>query len=528
MAEHFVFYLALVLVIISAIMIANKLKVAYPILLVIAGLSISFIPGIPAIKIDPELIFIIFLPPLLYEAAFAVSWKEMWKLRRIITNFAFVVVFLTAMSVAFIANSYIPGFSLALGFVLGGIVSPPDAVSAGAILKFVKVPKQLSTLLEGESLFNDASSLIIFRFAMTAVATGQFIWQDAALSFGWMVVGGVGIGVLLAFIFLKVHRIFPTDVNMDTILTLVTPYIMYIAAEEVHASGVLAVVSGGLFLSVRRHEFLRSSKSRLRGSNVWESFAFLINGIVFLLIGLDLPEIMLGLKNEGIGLTEAIRYGLLITAVLIVVRFLAAFGAVLVTLIMRNFINVADPSPGVKAPLLLGWTGMRGVVSLAAALSIPVQMNNVQAFPHRDLILFITFVVILVTLVLQGLTLPALIRKLQLPHDKGGNYLSEEDTETLLRKGMTHVVFTYLNGRYKDKKAENEYFRKLTDRWEQEDKEESVHKISGEAKAIYFEVLEEQRKWLREENKNNPKVDEEIVRRYLLKLDLEEERLRAR
>jgi len=525
MVEHFVFYLGLVLVIISAIMLANKLKIAYPILLVIAGLLVSFIPGIPVIKIDPELIFIIFLPPLLYEAAFAVSWKEMWKLRRIITNFAFIVVFLTAMSVAFVANCYIPGFSLALGFVLGGIVSPPDAVSTGAILKFVKVPKHISTLLEGESLFNDASSLIIFRFAMAAVATGQFIWQDAALSFGWMVIGGIGLGILLAFIFLKVHRLFPTDVNMDTILTLVAPFIMYIAAEEVHASGVLAVVSGGLFLSVRRHQFLRTSQSRLQGANVWASFAFLINGIVFLLIGLDLPEIMHGLRNEGIGLSEAIGYGLLITAVLVIVRFLASFGAVIVTLIMRNFINVADPDPGFKAPLLLGWTGMRGVVSLAAALSIPVQMDNGLAFPHRDLILFITFVVILVTLIVQGLTLPALIKKLKLAEDKD-NHLSVEEMEIFLRKGMRHAAFTYLNENHKDKKSENEYFHRLMDRLEQEDQEDSVHKLSDHAKEIYFNTLEQQRVWLREENKNNPKIDEEMIRHYLLKLDLEEERLR--
>ncbi|GAB3432932.1 Na+/H+ antiporter [Niabella aquatica] len=525
MVEHFVFYLGFVLIIISAIMLANKLKVAYPILLVIAGLLISFIPGIPAIKINPELIFIIFLPPLLYEAAFAVSWKEMWKLRRIITSFAFIVVFLTAMSVAFIANSYIPGFSLALGFVLGGIVSPPDAVSAGAILKFVKVPKQIGTLLEGESLFNDASSLIIFRFAMAAVATGQFLWQDAALSFGWMVVGGVGLGILLAFIFLKVHRLFPTDVNMDTILTLVTPYIMYIAAEEVHASGVLAVVSGGLFLSVRRHRFLRTSQSRLQGANVWASFAFLINGIVFLLIGLDLPEIMHGLNNEGIGLSAAIGYGLLITGVLVMVRFLASFGAVIVTLIMRNFINVADPDPGFKAPLLLGWTGMRGVVSLAAALSIPVQMDNGLAFPHRDLILFITFIVILVTLIVQGLTLPALIKKLQLA-DKKEDSLSEEEMETFLRKGMRHAAFTYLNENHKDKKVESEYFHRLMDRLEQEDREDAIHKLSDQAKEIYFKTLEQQRTWLRDENKNNLKVDEELIRNYLMKLDLEEERLR--
>ncbi|MFT3904363.1 MAG: Na+/H+ antiporter [Niabella sp.] len=524
MVEQFVFYLALVLVIISAIMLANKLKIAYPILLVIAGLLVSFIPGIPAIKIDPELIFIIFLPPLLYEAAFAVSWKEMWKFRRIITNFAFVVVFLTALSVAFVANSFIPGFSLALGFVLGGIVSPPDAVSAGAILKFVKVPKSISILLEGESLFNDASSLIIFRFAMVAVATGQFIWQDAALSFGWMLIGGIGTGILLAFIFLRVHKIFPTDVNMDTILSLAAPYIMYIAAEEVHASGVLSVVSGGLFLSLRRHEFFRTAESRLKGHNVWESFAFLINGIVFLLIGLDLPEIMQGLSNEGIGLSEAIGYGLLITAVLVIVRFIASFGALMVTVIMRNFINVAEPAPGIKAPLLLGWTGMRGVVSLAAALSIPVQMDNGQAFPHRDLILFITFVVILVTLILQGLTLPALISKLKLTGNN--DYLSEEETEHLLRKGMQHTALTYLKENHQDKKEENIYFRRFMDRLEQEDKENPVYKLSGEGKDIYFKTLEEQRKWLREENRNNPEIDEEIIRHYLLKLDLEEERLR--
>lgn len=525
MVENFIYYLGLVLVIIGAIMLANRLKVAYPIILVIAGLLISFIPGLPPVKIDPELIFIIFLPPLLYEAAFAVSWKEIWKMRRIITSFAFIVVFLTAVSVAFVANSYIPGFSLALGFVLGGIVSPPDAVSAGAILKFVKVPKNLSTVLEGESLFNDASSLIIFRFAMVAVATGQFIWQDAVVSFGWMVFGGLAIGVVLAYIFLKIEKIFPTDVNMDAILSLVAPYVMYIAAEEVHSSGVLAVVSGGLFLSVRRHEIFRTSESRLKGSNVWESFVFLINGIVFLLIGLDLPEIMVGLDKEGISLSDAITYGLLITAVLIIVRFLSSFGAVFVTLIMRNFINVADRNPGMKAPVLMSWTGMRGVVSLAAALSIPVVMENGQAFPHRDLILFITFIVILATLIIQGLTLPALITKLNVS-DTGGGYLSEEESEYFLRKEMRRVALKYLNENYKERRNENEYFNKLMDRWEQEDKENSVHKMSDEAKEIYFETLEQQRIWLREENRRNPNIDEEYIRHYLTRLDLEEERLR--
>ncbi len=167
-------------------MLADKIKVAYPVLLVVTGLLISLLPGLPKIHIEPELIFIIFLPPLLYDAAFAMSWKELWRWRRIVTSFAFIVVFFTALSVAFVADWFIPGFSLALGFLLGGIVSPPDAISAGAILKFVKVPKRMSSILEGESLLNDASSLIIFRFALIAATTGRFVWQEAALSFGWI------------------------------------------------------------------------------------------------------------------------------------------------------------------------------------------------------------------------------------------------------------------------------------------------------------------------------------------------------
>ncbi|WP_282456194.1 cation:proton antiporter [Chitinophaga sedimenti] len=296
MLDHFPFYLGFVVLIVLLIMLANKIRVAYPVLLVLAGLLLSFIPGVPVLKIDPELIFIIFLPPLLYDAAWSNSWKELWHWRRIIGSFAFVVVFLTAISVALITNAFIPGFSLALGFVLGGIVSPPDAVSAAAILKFVKVPKRMSSILEGESLLNDASSLIIFRFAMIAVATGQFVWYQAALSFVWMVIGGVLIGLAVGFVFLKAHKMLPTDVNMDTVLTLVTPYAMYMAAEATHSSGVLAVVSGGLFLSYHRHAFL-SGSSRLRGENVWQSVTFLLNGLVFLLIGLDLPEIVEGLKK---------------------------------------------------------------------------------------------------------------------------------------------------------------------------------------------------------------------------------------
>ncbi|WP_153801048.1 Na+/H+ antiporter [Foetidibacter luteolus] len=523
MLDHFPFYLALIIAIVLLIMLANKIKVAYPVLLVLAGLAISFIPGIPALHIDPDLIFVIFLPPLLYEAAWAISWKELWRWRRIISSFAFVVVFLTALSVALIANRFIPGFSLALGFLLGGIVSPPDAVSAGAILKFVKAPRRLVSILEGESLLNDASSLIIFRFASVAVTTGQFLWYKAALSFSWMLIGGIGAGLLIGWIFMKVHKYLPTDDNTNIVLTIVAPYLMYIAAEEVHGSGVLAVVSGGLLLASNRHVFLPTS-ARLRGANVWESLVFVLNGLVFMLIGLDLPEITAGL--EGVSLTSAIWYGVLVTLVLIIGRILSAYGAVIVTLIARNFITVADTrNPGAKAPLLIGWTGMRGVVSLAAALSIPATLPDGSAFPQRNLILFITFVVILLTLVVQGLTLPWLIRKINM--EDPDKTLTEEEAEQQLQKQLSQYALQQLKDAYSEQLNSHTVLQQMAQKWEHHATSiETESILNEECKMVCLALLKKQRLWLLAKNKEEQSLDEEIVRKHLVRLDLEEEKLR--
>lgn len=521
MIENLPFYLSLVIAIVLLIMLANKIKVAYPVVLVIAGLLMSFIPELPVLHIDPEIIFYIFLPPLLYEAAWSISWKELWRWRRIISSFAFVVVFLTALSVAFFANYFIPGFSLALGFLLGGIVSPPDAVSANAILKFVKVPKSMSSILEGESLLNDASSLIIVQFALLAVGTGQFVWYDAATSFGWMLIGGVGIGLLVGYIFMKAHKYLPTDTNMDIILTLVAPFMMYIAAEEVHSSGVLAVVSGGLLLSNKRHSFL-SSSSRLRGINVWQSLVFLLNGLVFLLIGLDLPEITSGL--EGVSISVAIGYGLLVTAVLILVRILAAYGAILVTLVMRNFIQVAQyENPGYKTPLIMGWSGMRGVVSLAAALLIPVSING-HPFPQRNLILFITFIVILTTLLLQGLTLPYLIKKMKIKSFI--TYLPDEEANQHIRTGLAKHTIQHLNEHYSTQFQQNKVLQQIAVKWDENMASDADLEIPNDIKFIYLELLNEQRQWLLAKNKEDQNFDEDIIRKHLYKIDLEEEKLR--
>ncbi len=519
--EHFPFYLALVLIIVLLIMLAQKLKVAYPILLVVAGLAIGFIPGVPIVHINPELLFTVFLPPLLYEAAWTISWKELWRWRRLVSGFAFVVVFLTALSVAFVANRFIPGFSLALGFLLGGIVSPPDAVSANAILRFVKVPRRVTSILAGESLLNDASSLIIFRFALIAVATGQFVWYQAALSFSWMLVGGIGTGLLVGWGFMKMHKYLPTDANIDVVLTIVAPYVMYIVAEEVHSSGVLAVVSGGLFLSQRMHFFLNSA-SRLRGVNVWESLSFVLNGLVFMFIGLVLPEIVAGLGPVGIW--QAVGYGLLITGVLVVVRMLAAYGAVVVTLIARNFIAVADGSnPGLKGPALISWTGMRGVLSLAAALSIPVTLSNGAGFPQRNLILFITFIVILLTLTLQGLTLPFIIRKMHLPDPD--ETMPAEEAETLIRQKLADEALRYLQTHYGEQLKNQESLQRLQSKIEASRALTEDTAMTPVSRQAYREILEQQRTWLLAKNRQLPLLDEEIIRRQLHFLDLEEERL---
>ena len=461
MIEHLLLFFALLAIIIALVMVSNRLKVAYPVLLVLGGLAISFVPNLPSIKIDPELIFIIFLPPLLYEAAWANSLKELFKWRRRIGSFAFIVVFISAAAVAVIANLVIP---------VGAIVSPPDAVSTAAILKFVKAPRRISAILEGESLLNDASSLIIFRFAAVAVTTGQFIWYEATASFVWIVVGGV-----------------------------------------------LAVVCGGLYLSTKKNEIFTAS-TRIHAVPVWNNFIFLLNGLAFTMIGLDLPEILAGLKRSGVSLFEAISYGILVTAVLIVIRLMASYGAVYITMFMKRFISVADDrNPGKATPFIVGWAGMRGVVSLAAALSIPAMAGG-EPFPHRDLILFITFVVILLTLVVQGLSLPLLIKSVKFPDFN--DHMPSELAKIKIKKALAEASLKFKKEKFVG--DEHFLFQKLEEVWNFELESENFE-ISDETKQRYFEILEEQRKALRELNKD-PKIDEEIIRIFLYHIDLEERR----
>lgn len=509
--------IALIALTVGTMMLSNRLKVAYPIALVIVGLLVCIIPGTPTVQLDPELIFIIFLPPLLYESGWAVSWKELWKWRRIVGSFAFLVVFFSAAAVALLANAVFPGFSLALGFLLGGVVSSPDAVSTAAILRFVKVPKRMASILEGESLLNDASSLIIFRFAAIAVTTGQFVLYQAAGQFLWMVIGGVGIGVLVGYLALKLHKHLPTDANTDVILTLVTPYLMYIGAELLGASGVIAGVCGGLFTSSKRHVIF-GAETRTRATHVWDSLVFILNGVTFILVGLALPEILAGMRAEGVSVTEATWYGLMATGVLIVVRFVSVYGSIVVTQIMKHFIQVADENvPPLNYPIVFGWAGMRGAVSLAAALSIPLMAGDVP-FPHRNLIIYITFVVIFITLVVQGLTLPYLIKALKLKDP--GDYIDDEETERLLERELARTALSYVKKHYPEEYATSARLQLLAKRWKLTLESEGAI-ATPESRQIYLEILEQQRTALMTLNKR-PDINEEIIRRYYRQLDLEE------
>jgi Na+/H+ antiporter len=523
-------YTCLLVIILFVVMLAQKIRVAYPILLVLVGLPLGFVPFLRGIEIQPELIFVIFLPPLLYEAAWNTSWKDFWKWRRVISSFAFPVVILTSCVVAFVSSAIIPGFTLATGFLLGGIVSPPDAVSASAILKTVKVPKRFVSIVEGESLLNDASSLVVFRFALAAVLTGSFVFRAAATDFVLVIVMGIVTGIAVALLFYAVHRWLPTTTNMDVVLTFITPYAMYMLAEEFHFSGVLAVVSGGLFLSARRHQFL-SHRSRLQGINVWEAVAFILNGIVFILIGLEFPVIIKNLGREGF--THALTYSLIITGVLIVARFICTYGAVVVTVIMRNIITVADPHPGWKAPMLFGWAGMRGVVSLAAALSIPLMLKPGQAFPNRDMILFITFTVILVTLVLQGLTLSVIVKWVNMPDPD--LTITIEQQRQLVRKKLAHLSLTILNEKYSDLTKNNEMVKALKLRyhadmellkdWDKDGNAQRAEEFYKDYRKIMAHLLKEQRALLLTLNKKES-ISDDLVKQQFELLDLEEEKLR--
>lgn len=443
MHDNLLLILALLFSVFMMVMAAQKMKIAYPIFLVLAGLVISLLPGIPDVELDPDLVFLIFLPPLLYEAAWYTSWNDFWRWKRPISLLAFGLVFATSLIVAYVSQALIPGFTLALGFLLGGIVSPPDAVAATTVLKGLPVPKRILSILEGESLVNDASSLIVFRFALAAILTGTFSIHQAVGQFFLVAGMGIVVGLIGATFMYLIHRFLPTTSAIDAALTLMTPYLLYLGAEQFHFSGVMAVVTGGLFISYRSHEIFKNGNTRLNMLGVWTTVIFVMNAMVFVLIGLSLPSIINGLEESS--LIQGIKYGVIISIIIILIRFLWVYPTTFIPRWLFKSVR-KEQSPGWKVPLVIGWTGMRGVVSLATALSIPFALDNGSPFPHRNLILLITFVVIFITLVIQGLTLPFLVKKLKIP---AIDYvLPQEQQEAQIKIRLNRLAINHINTNY--------------------------------------------------------------------------------
>jgi len=433
--------------------IADRIKVSYPILLVVAGLGISLIPGLPAVHLTPDVAFLLFLPPLLFDAARHMSWHDFRKNRAIIGRLAIGLVLFSTAGVAVCAYFMIPGFTWPLAFVLGAIVSPPDAVAATSATKGLNLPKRLIAVLEGESLINDATALVTYRYAVAAVLSTTFVLWQAALQFVLVAAGGVIVGAVIGYSFVLVQRKFLRGATVETVVSLLLPFVSYLLAEKIHASGVLAAVTTGLFVSWRAHEIF-SYQTRMQMNNFWDVLIFLLNGLVFILIGLQLPEIINSIGDHTF--SEMVQYGLLISAVVIATRLIWVFPTAHFANWMYKMLDMEKAAiVNNRYLLILGWSGMRGVVSLATALALPLTLDNGAEFPERNTILFITFVVILVTLVFQGLTLPWLIKWLKVAETPEKAMTEERRLRLAMANAAYEFVETELQKRMDPRALEN-------------------------------------------------------------------------
>ena len=437
-----IFLLALLVALSAA---APRLKLPYPVLLVLAGGLLGLVPGLPVVRITPNLIFFIFLPPLLYEASYNMSWHEFVANRRPITLLAVGLVLLTTTLVAALAHYVIPGFSWAMGFVLGAIVAPPDAVAATSVTKGLGLPRRITDILEGESLVNDASALIAYRYAVAAVVTGTFGLLDAGWHFVLVAGGGVAIGAAVGYVVVRVQN-YLTDATLITALSLLLPFGVYLAAEHLEVSGVLAVVAMGLMMSRRSHD-IYDNQTRLLKHSFWRVLGFLLNGLVFLIIGLELRTILAELGPGAFW--PLLGYGLLVSAVAIAIRMGWVFPVNYLGHALGRWLGREEVRSPKRNLFITSWAGMRGVVSLATALALPLTVRGGQPFPQRDAILFITFTVILVTLLVQGLSLPWLVGRLQVQESPAERAAEEQ----ALRLVLTTDSLAYLNARIAAEKA---------------------------------------------------------------------------
>jgi Na+/H+ antiporter len=431
--EALVLLLGAVLILMA---LARRVFIPYPIFLVIGGLILGFVPGVPAVRLDPDIVFLIFLPPILWAAAYFTSLRDFRANIRAITLLAVGLVLATTAAVAAVAHAIVPGLGWPAAFALGAIVSPPDAVAATAIARRLRIPHRVVTILEGESLVNDAAALVLYRAAVGATVTGTFVIKETLWQFVLAAVGGIAVGLTIGYVTRKALH-YAEDSLVETAITLLAPYGAWILAERMHASAVLACVAGGLYI---RQGFSAGMPpmTRIQARAVWDLLVFVLNGVIFVMIGLQLRTI----RDAGLieSPAQLLVFGAVTSLVAIVIRLVWVPLATAIPRLLSPAFRRRDPMPPWSTVFIVGWTGMRGIVSLAAALALPLMTARGEPFPSRNLIIVITFEVILATLVVQGLTLSPLIRRLRL-----GNDLTLELEEAHARQEAGRAALAHLD-----------------------------------------------------------------------------------
>jgi CPA1 family monovalent cation:H+ antiporter len=525
LSPHDALTLLAILVATAALLaLAPRLRIPYPILLVLGGLALGVAPGVPQIELNPEIVLIGILPPLLYAAAFFTSLREFAENKRPIGLLATGLVLFTTVGVAVVAHEVV-GLGWAPAFVLGAIVSPTDPTAATAIARRLGVPRRLVVVMEGESLVNDGTALVVYRYAVLAVVTGTFSFWQAAGSFVVSVIGGIGVGLAVGWVIRQVRRRIDNP-PIEITIALLSGYFAFLPAEALHVSAVLAAVTTGLYVGWFTPE-LTNSTVRLQGDAVWQILVFILNALLFILLGLQLRTVLDGVSQDSAW--TLVWHGAAISATVIVARFAWVFPGTYVPRLLSRRIRARDPYPPWQVPAALGWAGMRGSVSLAAALALPLSTDVGREFPGRDQIVFLTFCVVLATLVFQGLTLPLVIRLLGLEDDGVDDRLEAKARIKAAGAGLARLEELVAEGGVRDDTAERARglynFRRERFRYRLDGEGDGAAEERSQAYQRLMRELIEAERLMVVELRRSGSINDDVMNRVQRDLDLESERL---
>jgi monovalent cation/hydrogen antiporter len=523
----FQIFLILLAVLAGTALLARRFNVAPAILLLVAGIALAFVPGMPSLELPPELVLLVVLPPLIYSASVAMSWREFrHNLRPIILLSVGCVIF-TAFAVA-AATHYLIGLPWNVGFLLGAIVAPPDVVAPLAIARKLGLPRRILVVLEGEGLANDATALILYRFAVVAISTGVFSLPQAAGEFVGIIAGEVAFGAAVGWLSLRArHR--ARDPQIEITLSLITPYVAYWIPAHFGGSGVIATVACGLYVSWNGPLWI-SSATRLQGVFFWDLVIYLIEGLLFLLTGFQMRSLLE--KSKAFPLLDILVATALVTVMIIVARFAWVFPATYLPRLWRR-VRERDPSPPWQWVFVLAFTGVRGAVSLAAALALPFALPDGEGFPSRDLILFVSFGVIFITLVGIGLGLPSVVRWLGVAQAGRAEHLAEHESEIAARREALGVALKSLDAITDDRELSDEVIKLLRARHEiranqlPDSLDPDAHDVSAAGTALTRELIAAERKFIHVLLRDG-RITDEVRRRIERDLDLEEASLANR